>query len=711
MSLGFLHGGIALLGLAAAAIPIILHLLLKQRPRPIVFPALQLIRQKHTSTVRRLRLQHLLLLAMRIGLFVLLGLALARPTLHSELFSIDQKAPVAMMLVMDTSMSMQYKHRGKSRLEEAAELARKVVNEAPDGSDIMILDSSVPERSIPGDIPSALSKLGSLEIQPARRPLNDSLSFAYRGLAKARWDRREVYVFTDMTAAAWDLAGASSLQADAALVDAGIKLYVMNVGVEKPENVSLGELRLAQQVISEKSDLEIPATVRALGPAVDGVVKLTMDGQPKDSRAARVPAGQAVTVQFNVAAVNAGLHQGQVEVASGDGMPFDNTRYFTVEARPAIRTLVVVDQPDDAVHWTNALVPEILKQQGRAPFAIDTIPSTDLNKIELAHYAVVAIINVGTLDAAGWHRLDNFVQSGGGLFVALGERVDKASYDSEPAQAILPGKLEDEVNSAEGVFLAPDQYSHPLMAKFRQWGTSDLPDLVVQRYIKVAPREGKAVVVIPYGNGDPALLERTFGEGKRGRCVMLTTAAHYRPSADTWTELPRGWSYLALAHQITRYLAGTAESKWNFLAGQPVVLELDADESFGVYSVTDPAGNLERLSVAANESVLRIPSARLLGNYRVDASENGRQFTRGFSVNEPGDESELAPVDNATLEKLLGKERMVVARDPSEFEGVMGEARVGRELFPFLMVLVVTLLVAETYFANRFYRQAKAVSP
>lgn len=707
MSLGFLHGGIALLGLAAAAIPIVIHLLLKQRPRPVVFPALQLIRQRHTSTVRRLRLQHLLLLALRMGLFLMLGLALARPTLHSELFSIDQKAPVAMMIVMDTSMSMQYRHRGKSRLEAAAELARRVVHEAPDGSDIMILDSSAPERSIPGDVPSALAKLASLEIKPARRALNDALSVAYRGLAKARWDRREIYVFTDMTAVAWDFADGGRLHADAALIDSGVKVYVVNVGVENPENVSLGDVRLPQAVVSESSDLEIPVTIRSQGPAVDGVVKLTMDGQPRDSRAARVPAGQAVTVPFIVSSLEAGIHQGEIEVASGDDMPFDNIRYFTVEARSAIRTLIVVDQPEDAIHWTNALVPEILRGRGRTPFEIETIPSRDLKQADLTPYSVVTLINVGTLDAASWLRLGNFVQGGGGLFVALGERVDKTSYDSEAAQSILPGRLVEEVRASEGVFLTPDQFTHPLMAKFRQWGTSDLPELVVQRYFKVVPREGNAVVVIPYGNGDPALLERTFGTGKRGRSVMLTTAAHYRPSADTWTELPRGWSYLALAHQLTRYLAGSTESKLNYFEGQQVVKDLDPDNPFGVYSVTDPSGALERLAVTANETVLRIASARILGNYRVDASEGGREFSRGFSVNEPAEESELAPVDPTRLEALLGKERMVVARDPGEFEGVVGEARVGRELFPWIMVLVVSLLIGETYFANRFHRRAK----
>src|SRR5262245_14819804 len=139
MSLSFLHGGIALLGVAAAAVPIIIHLLLRQPPKPVTFPALQLVKKRHQTTVKRTRLRHLLLLALRVALLSLLGLALARPTLHSSLFSIDQAAPVDAVLVFDTSLSMQYKHRGKTRITEARELAQRVMNKMPDGSEFVVV--------------------------------------------------------------------------------------------------------------------------------------------------------------------------------------------------------------------------------------------------------------------------------------------------------------------------------------------------------------------------------------------------------------------------------------------------------------------------------------------------------------------------------------------------------------------------------------------
>jgi hypothetical protein len=68
-----------LAGLAATAVPIVLHLLSRGKPKKVVFPALRFARQKFAENKRKLTLKRLLLLALRVGTLVLLGLTLARP--------------------------------------------------------------------------------------------------------------------------------------------------------------------------------------------------------------------------------------------------------------------------------------------------------------------------------------------------------------------------------------------------------------------------------------------------------------------------------------------------------------------------------------------------------------------------------------------------------------------------------------------------------
>src|SRR5215470_9619298 len=72
-----------LLGGAFVAIPIVLHLIMRQRPKQLIFPALRFIHERRLANQRRLQLRHWLLLALRCGAIGLFALALARPRVAS----------------------------------------------------------------------------------------------------------------------------------------------------------------------------------------------------------------------------------------------------------------------------------------------------------------------------------------------------------------------------------------------------------------------------------------------------------------------------------------------------------------------------------------------------------------------------------------------------------------------------------------------------
>ncbi len=68
-------------GLGLAAVPVVLHMLLRARPKPHLFPALRLLQSRRRHNRRRLRLRHIWLLLLRMALIALLVLAVARPKL------------------------------------------------------------------------------------------------------------------------------------------------------------------------------------------------------------------------------------------------------------------------------------------------------------------------------------------------------------------------------------------------------------------------------------------------------------------------------------------------------------------------------------------------------------------------------------------------------------------------------------------------------
>ncbi len=79
----FINAGLAA-GVALAAVPVILHLFMKQTPKHVVFPALRLIRERQKRSRKTLRIKNWLLLLARMALLALMALALARPRMDAK---------------------------------------------------------------------------------------------------------------------------------------------------------------------------------------------------------------------------------------------------------------------------------------------------------------------------------------------------------------------------------------------------------------------------------------------------------------------------------------------------------------------------------------------------------------------------------------------------------------------------------------------------
>src|SRR3954454_6300665 len=144
MEFSLVHTGLAA-GAALAALPVILHLFMRQTPKRVIFPALQLIRERQKRSKKRLKVKNWLLLLARMALVALMALALARPRLYSGTSLGDEEVPTAMALVFDTSLSMGYKEKpDKSLLDEAKERDYEILKKTPDTSQVFVVDSAEP---------------------------------------------------------------------------------------------------------------------------------------------------------------------------------------------------------------------------------------------------------------------------------------------------------------------------------------------------------------------------------------------------------------------------------------------------------------------------------------------------------------------------------------------------------------------------------------
>jgi len=176
--MGFLHPWV-LVGMAAAAVPLILHLLARREPPTVMFPAVRYLVTTTREHQRRLKLQNWLLLLLRTLLIALLVLAAAAPTM--PLTGVPGHVPTALVVIVDNSPSSGAVTGGAPLLRQIVAAARRVVNRAtPDDALWLITADGIPRRTDRGTLADLL---GTLKISSRRLDLGAAITTAGQVLA------------------------------------------------------------------------------------------------------------------------------------------------------------------------------------------------------------------------------------------------------------------------------------------------------------------------------------------------------------------------------------------------------------------------------------------------------------------------------------------------------------------------------------------------
>jgi hypothetical protein len=443
---------------------------------------------------------------------------------------------------------------------------------------------------------------------------------------------------------------------------------------------------------------------------VDGK-PLLPEVQPRDRKTISLPADGAQRVEFRLRGWELGTQQGFIRVAKQDGLSSDNTRYFAVDVRTAWPVLLVTANEAQSFLLSQALAPTEQRETATARFECRELAQAELASHELNSYAIVCLHDPLPLTPPQWEQLGRYVERGGNLVVCLGANAQTTPSFNEPAaQHVLGAKLAKPWRTGErDVFLLPQRLEHPALAVFReQASTVPWSESPVFRHWSLTDLAENQSDVLSYNNGKPAILERSLGNG---RVVLMTTplAEETRPAGrPPWNELltsDNAWPNFVLLNELMRYLAGGTASRLNYLTGETAVLVNDPERDPARYQLFTPLDAPQ--DIMPREGVLSVPFTPHPGAYRLKGLRD-KPIIRGFAVNLPAAVSDLQRIAPARVEELLGKNRFRYARSRDEIVLEVGEARVGREFYPYLLLALVVILGLEHTLANRFYRKTES---
>ncbi len=675
-----------LAGLGAIAVPVLIHLIQRERKRVIQFPSLMFLQRIPYHSVRRRRIRHWLLLAMRVAAIVLLVLAFARPFFQQS--AIAQAAAGGareVVILLDQSASMGYGDHWK----KAQDAAHKIVAglSGDDRATLVLFGRNAEENMRATPERSKLdAAIDAAKVTSDATRYSPAIKLASSILSRSNLKRREAVLISDFQKGGWGSSEDAKFAED-------MKLMTESVAEPGTGNISVPSVTFARAAFSGQERVAVTAGIANKGDAAvkDIPVVLTVEGRELETKTATVAPHASASVTFAQFTVTEANIRGTVK-AGNDPLPADNTFHFVVSPSEPL-SVAIVETGDRS--GTSLYVSKALAIGTTPEIQTEVIPASRATNAILDKRHVIIFNDTPVPSSLGGAALSRFVERGGGILVVAGER---ASWPMDAA-ALLPGRLGNAVDRLSGrsATLGFLDYSHQVFEIFKAPRSGDFSSAHFFRYRTLDMIDPMARVLARFEDGGVAAAERRTGAG---RVIVWTTTLD-----DSWTDLPVKPVYLPLVHQLVNYLARYEQTPSWMTVGQVVDLASTAAKIRTDRIVVTPSGQ-RTTQKAGSPGLLELNEQ---GIYEVRAAGATSGKPQAIAVNIDAAEADLAPLDPKELVASVTGHANPDTLDTSEPGTAVPKEDTERRqaLWWYLLFAGMLLLAAETVVSNRLSRKEK----
>ncbi len=468
----------------ALSIPIIIHLLNRRRFKVVTWAAMRFLLAAQKKNSRRLRLEQILLLAVRCLLILLLVLAMASITPWAEAmwrwFAPDGASTLVAngqrthkILVVDGSFSMAMKAEGGTCFDRARAFAGQIVRESSGGDAFsVVLMASPPRRIVPEpseDSRKVLAEIDKLRLTHGNSDLAGTLN-TVESLVRAspgKYPAREVYFLTDLQQSTWIARQPAMLSATLQKIKERAQTIFIDVGRQGADNLAVTSLVLDDSMASSGRLTPLVATVTNYGDVRSDVGVRLFVGKARAAASDKafdlheveekivkqIKRGEAAPVTFAYKFPSPGDYVLVVQVAHDD-LELDDMRSAVVTVKNTVPVMLVNGKPaievfDRATEWLRvALNPFDDKETpgsiAARPKVLSLSQFADEGLGDLTRYDCVFLCDVPRFSLAEVRRLETHVRRGGSVVFCLGPNVDLSAYNDllyRDGKGLLPARL------------------------------------------------------------------------------------------------------------------------------------------------------------------------------------------------------------------------------------------------------------------------------
>ncbi len=658
-ALGFGSGWMLAWG-AAAAIPVLLHLLNRRRFDVVRWAAMHLLLRVLEKESRRVRLEQLLMLLIRVAILLLLALALARPYWDSgpQRAVSDGRPPVVWVLGIDASYSMgRSGGDGRSLMAVAKSQAMEILDQARDGDAFVLLEIAHPCRP---RIPEPTFDRGLTAAEISRlRPLDTGtdvpgcaalIERVIEDVRRSGFLPQDVHVvlFSDMGEDAWQPLVSGEAESVWQRLSGRAAIEIRPLVPSGDPNLAVTALQPSalRAVAGEPVSVQVIVENLSAQSRTDLPVQLLVEDQTVASKNVDLDPFSVAAVEFAVRLPAEGYVVLSARIPD-DALNADNERFSTIEVVGSTRILILEQRPGSGRLVEISLQPV---REDPSPWGVRSMTPLDAVGQALDQWDVVVLDDGVEVTAELVHRLIQFVESGGGVVCLFGPRTDPLAW-----QNLSDGAAVDWLGfqlvepSEEGDWrVDPLEYRSPIVAPFAGFPEAGLLTTPIFRFWKIEPIGPQGLEVdAGLQGGAPWIVHRRLGHGMVVSWLSAPEAGSGR-EGPVWNAIAAWPSFVPLMQQSVRMALDAGQAAMNRMVGDPLDGFAGGEPGDRV-TITDPGG-LEHQIVPTQRpdgrAVWRFDGTDWRGVYRVRTAR-GRMLP--FSVNLDVRQSRAGTVDPSVL--------------------------------------------------------------
>ncbi|AFH50573.1 Hypothetical protein IALB_2870 [Ignavibacterium album JCM 16511] len=691
-----------LIGLLAAAIPVIIHLLNLRKLKKIEFSTLAFLKELQKNKIRKIKIKQWLLLLLRVLIILLIVLAFARPALRGlSISGTTSAAKTTAVIIIDDTFSMSVLSQNGSYFNQAKDLSKKIIEQLKEGDEaaLVFLSQANRQQNLTNDFNSLLTELNQKEISYAKPDLNKAIALAAQLVNKSNNFNRELYLFTDFQK---NIFPSDELKSDLSdLLNENVKLYSFSLSDKTVFNLGIDELIVNSQIFEKDKPITFIVTVTNYSEqnVQNGVLSLFINNKRSAQKSFDVESGKSVIIDVEAVSEETGFVDVVAEIETDD-IENDNRRFSSLLIPDKISALIISDENNSSRYLKLAL-----QTVSNEKIKFDESNSNQLGGVQLKNYDVVFLCSDNVSQSV--EKLKSFLNDGGSLVIIPSVNTDLNKLNdilrnlSIPLVSGFAGKLNDKSLSIQ--FDKMD-FNHPIFLNlFRKDDKKNIESPSINYFIKFST-QGKGINIITLTEGSSFLSEFKSGNGK---IFFFNTAFDL-----SWSNFPIKTIFAPLIVKSVFYLSQKDNTQNNLTAGETITIDLNKINSAQI-KVLRPDSSAEFINVdLANQKFVEYTNTDLTGFYKIFSAN---ELANNIAVNHERSESNPVYADEKEFEKYLEQinfkgNLITIDKNKNPLEAI-NQARFGSELWRIFLLVAIILAVAEMTIARNVKKDLEGINP